>query len=482
MSPYRTEEFISREIAQWASGLRYEHLSQSAIDAAKRFWFDSLVCAVGGTHTDDAEILRGHYQSMAQGMEGACSVLFADWKTNPVDAAFLNSHLVRALDFNDIYWQADPAHPSDLICGPLALGELHDRDGRDLIVATVILYELQCRFAEFGRPGIREYGWHHATLSAFASAIGAGWMLELSADQMVHAMGISASRTGTLGAVTAGNLTMMKNTVDPWASRMGVESAMLAQRGFTGPAHVIDGKEGLVHTFGHSAVEGEPCRFKLDVLTDALPSRIEDSYRIERCGMKSFPVEALMHSPLSALFAIVEGTDIDVDSIDTIEVEVIARAADILGDPAKYRPTTRETADHSLPYAIAVSMVDGVLGHAQFSDTRVADDSLHTVMDKVRVLPNASFESRFPESQPSRVTVHLRNGESISREVEYPRGDPRSPMTWQDIEQKLIGLAPEGTGSELIERLGAAANQLDEGISIRSFCQQLSAYPQSACV
>jgi 2-methylcitrate dehydratase len=390
-----------------------------------------------------------------------------------VDAAFLNSHMVRAMDYNDIYWKADPCHPSDLICGPLALCELHDRSGRDLVLATAIVYELQCRFAEIGRPGIREYGWHHATLSGFAAGLAAGRVLGLTPEQLVHAIGICASRTGTLGAVTAGNLTMMKNTVDPWAARMGVESALLAARGYTGPAHIIDGKEGLFHVFGHAVSRGSQCSFDAEGLTRDLPRRAGDAWRIERCSMKSFPVEALMHSPLSAIRQIRAARDFAASDVREIRVEVIARAADILGDPAKYRPTTRETADHSLPYSIAALLADGVLGPAQFDEQRVHDPRLVPLMDSVKVIANEAFEARFPASQPSRVTITLRDGSQHAAEVDYPKGDPRNPLTWDEIDTKFRSLALGVIDDDTTDRVRDRVRRLD-AISARQLCEAMT--------
>lgn len=461
-APYRTDQFIARDLAEWVAALRYEDLSRESIALAKRFWFDSLGCAAAGSATHDAQILLDHTRAMAGDGGGSCGVFASDFRANPVDAAFLNSHRVRALDFNDVYWKADPAHPSDLICGPLALCESLGRSGRDLILATVIVYELQCRFAEIGRPGIREYGWHHATLSGFAAGLAAGKVIGLSVDELVHATGIAASRTGSLGAVTAGDLTMMKNTVDPWAARMGVESALLAQRGYTGPAHIIDGKEGLFHVMGHSHVAGERCTFDAEGLTRDLPTSAEAHYRIADCSLKSFPVEALMHSPLSALMSLKAEHDFANDDIAEVQVEVIARAADILGDPKKYRPKTRESADHSLPYCFAVGLADGVIGPAQFTEQRVQDAALIPLMDKVRVLPNEAFEARFPASQPSRVTVVLRDSAEHSAEVEYPTGDPRNPMADSAIGAKFRALAEPVLGAERCCRVSALVAGLQD--------------------
>ena len=260
---FKTDSFISYELAEWCCGLTFEDLSPEAIQSAKLFWYDSLGCALGGTRQKDAKILRQQHEAMAaaSGATGGSCTLFGGGRANPVDAAFLNSHMVRAMDFNDIYWKADPCHPSDMICGPLAICEHLGLSGRDLLLGTAIAYEVEMRLCEVGRPGVREYGWHHATLTAFASPFAPARLLGLSVDEMVQSIGISASRGCSLGAVTAGKLTNMKNTVDPWATRLGVESALLAQLGYSGPEHIFDGKEGLFHvSFSGGTVIDPPLR------------------------------------------------------------------------------------------------------------------------------------------------------------------------------------------------------------------------------
>src|SRR5262245_63864304 len=291
-----TKRLLSYDIADWACALKSEHLSPEAIEAAKLFWFDSIGCALGGSQQEDARILLEHHRAMSGG-DGKATAFVSGFKTNPVDAAFLNGHMIRAMDYNDIYWKSDPCHPSDLIAAPLALCESEGLSGKDLILATIIAYEIEMRLCEVGRPGAREYGWHHATLTAFAAPIAAGRVLNLTVDQMVQAIGISASRTFTPGAVTAGKLTNMKNTVDPWATRMGVESALLAKRGYSGPEHMIDGKEGLYAVFGHVHYKGTPAKFDTEKLIGGLPVKASDHYRIIDCGMKSFPIEAHRPAP-----------------------------------------------------------------------------------------------------------------------------------------------------------------------------------------
>src|SRR5882724_11840201 len=386
-----SKRLLSYVIAEWACSLKYENLSPEAIQAAKLFWFDSIGCALGGSQQDDAKILLKHYRKMsgetvARGADpgpaspmpattgnGKATAFVSGFKTNPVDAAFLNGHMIRAMDYNDIYWKADPCHPSDLISAPLALCESEALSGKDLILATIIAYEIEMRLCEIGRPGVREYGWHHATLSAFAAPVAAGRVLNLTSNQMVSAIGISAARTFCPGAVTAGKLTNMKNTVDPWAGRMGAESALLAREGFSGPEHIIDGKEGLFAVFHHVQYKGQPATFDSEGLVKDLPNSKSSHYRILDCGMKSFPIEALSHAPLTAMMKSVKEHKIKADDVKEIKVEVIARAADILGDPHKYRPDSKETADHSLPYCMAAGLVDGMVTPLQFKEERVLD-------------------------------------------------------------------------------------------------------------
>ena len=202
---------------------------------------------------------------------------------------------------------------------------------------------------------------------------------------MVHAMGISASHNYTTGVVTAGNLTMMKNTVDPMSTQAGVLAALLAQKGYEGPAHVIDGKEGLLDTFGG--------RFDLNILTDGLG----DSFRISRCSMKAFPTEALTHSPMSAVIKLMQKHKIDKKDVAEVKIRTVARAADILSDPSKYDPRTRETADHSLPYCIAATIVDGTVTPESFTEQKIMDPELRSYLNKIKVVADPDYEKTFPE-------------------------------------------------------------------------------------
>jgi len=188
-------------------------------------------------------------------------------------------------------------------------------------------------------------------------------------------------------------------------------------------------------------------------LVKDLPSSKTAHYRILDCGMKSFPIEALSHAPLTAMMKTVKENQIKANDVKEIKVEVIARAADILGDPHKYRPDSKETADHSLPYCMAAGLVDGMVTPLQFKEERVLDKSLIPIMDKVKVVANEEFEALFPKFQPSRVTITTNDGKSYSTRVDVPKGDPRDPMTEDEIAVKFTALAGDVIGKDQCKKL-----------------------------
>src|SRR3954447_26898867 len=254
------KETVSAVMSKWAANLKFEDLSPDAVYQAKRFLLDSIGCALGGYQQHDVTIALEVLEEVAK--SGPATVIGSGRKMDVVHAALANALMIRCMDYNDIYWKQDPSHPSDIFPAAIGACERAGSDGRELIVGLVLGHEFEMRLCEAAFPGIRERGWHHATLTAFVSPIVAGRMLRLPWEQIQHAIGISASARCTLGAVTAGKLTMMKNTVDPMATQSGMLAALMAEKGYTGPEHVIDGKEGLTHCFGPD--------WKLPVLIDGL--------------------------------------------------------------------------------------------------------------------------------------------------------------------------------------------------------------------
>ena len=435
-------ETISRELARFALELRYEDIPEEAIKAAKRFLLDSLGCAFAALDNPDMQAAHRYIQELG-GAEQA-TVIGYGTKTNLPNAALMDSLLIRALDYNDIYWKEDPSHPSDIIPAALAPAEFRGLSGRELLVGIVIAYELEMRLCHAAHPGIREVGWHHASLTQFVSPLVAGRMLGLDEDQLVAAVGISGSSHFTLGGVVAGHLTNMKNTADPLAVEAGVRAALLAAQGYTGPKEVFEGKEGLFEVI--SNVRWEP---------KAILDGLGEKFIITECAFKAFPTEALTHQPITATLELVREHEIDPRKVKEVLVETTTRGADILSDPSKYKPTTKETADHSLPYCIAVALAKGNVLPSDFEEQALKDPLVWELLPKIKVVANPEIDALFPKVKRAIVTITLDDGRSYLRQEDYAKGEPERPLSDEELLAKFRanarGILNEAEQKELIQ-------------------------------
>ncbi|MEA3350101.1 MAG: MmgE/PrpD family protein [Chloroflexota bacterium] len=415
---------ISRKMAEFALNLKFEDIPPDAVHEAKRFLLDSVGCALAAINNEDMQAMYRFTEKLGGTPEA--TVIGNGLRTNAPNSALMNCLLTRALDYNDIYWEQDPSHPSDIIGAALAAAEANGKAGRDALVAILIAYELEMRWCHAADPGIREVGWHHATLTQFVSPLVAGRMYDLDIDQMVAAVGISGSSHFTLGGVVAGHLTNMKNTADPLAAQAGVIAAMMAREGYEGPVEVMEGKEGLFEVLNN--VEWRP---------DWLLKDLGEDFMITQCSYKAFPTEALTHQPISAALQVCREHGIAAEDVAEIIVETTTRGADILSDPSKFAPKTKETADHSLPYVIAAAVADGSVLPDSFSDEKLKDPRIWDLLSKIKVVADPEIDALFPGIKRARVGITTAAGQTHTAQVDHAKGSPQNPLSDDDIVAKF---------------------------------------------
>lgn len=431
---------LSGKIARFALDLKFENIPEVAVWEAKRFLLDSVGCALAAVNNEDMEMMYRFIEKMGGTPEA--TVIGRGAKTNATNAALMNCLLTRAMDYNDIYWEEDPAHPSDIIGAALAAAEANGKTGKDALVAILIAYELTLRWCHAAHPGVREIGWHHASLIQFVSPYVAGRMYDLDLDQMVAAAGISASSHFTLGGVVAGHLTNMKNTAAPLASQAGVIAALMAREGYSGPVEVFEGKEGVFEVI--NSVEWRPEWPLKDLGED---------FMITQCAYKAFPTEALTHQPISAALQVCQEMGWAAEDITEILVETTVRGADILSDPSKYKPTTKETADHSLPYVVAAAVADGNVLPSSFSDEKLKDPRIWDLLGKIKVVADPEIDAMFPGVKRARVTITDNDGQSHTAQVDHAKGSPQNPMSDDEIVSKFRANAAEVLSKEQQDRV-----------------------------
>ncbi len=426
---------LAARLAEYACRLRFEDLPTPVVHEAKRRFIDSFATAVGAMDADAYAIakrcaLRVQGQPSVHLLGGGQSS--AEWST------FVNGLLIRYLDYNDTYLSLEPAHPSDNLSAVLAVGDLAGANGRDSLTAAVLAYEIQCRLCD--AASLRKHGFDHVTYGAISSAIAASKLLRLDAIQTAHAIGLAGVANVALRQTRAGELSMWKGCAFANAARNGVFAALLAAEGMTGPAPIFEGVLGIM-----KLLTGP---FELAPLGgDGRSFMISGTY------IKFWPAEYHSQSAIDAALQLRPEVG-DMGNVAAIDIHTFDAAVDIIANEAeKWRPKTRETADHSLPYCTAVALADGDVTLAQFDPKRFTDPALLELVAKVKVHRDAALSARYPKAIPNRVTVSLADGRKLTKEVEFPRGHARNPMTDEEVEKKFRQLVEPRFGKDQAGRI-----------------------------
>lgn len=447
----RWDATAARLIA-YAQATDYAALSATVVHEAKRRIIDTFASALGA-YEEPASV-------MARRVAGRCrSDLSATiWGSGaavaPEMAAFANGVMTRVLDVSDTYLGASRGHPSDMTAGLVAVAESEARDGRSLIAAVVLAYDVYCSFCK--SAAINAKGWDQPVYTVLGCALGAARLMALSADGVGHALSLALTPNMALAQTRRGGLSSWKGCAGANAARNAVFAAMLAREGFTGPAEVFEGEGGLWQAIG---------RYDWP---------LPDAPMIGATHTKSLPV--CYHGQSAILAALELRARLDVGAIEQIRAEVYDTAVMMMGgDASRWAPETRETADHSLPYCIAIALLDGKVTHDAFSPARLADPAVAAIMRKVKVTEDAALTAQYPEGAPGRIVIEMKTGERHVAEVRYPRGHEKNPMSDAEIDAKFRELAGHRLGKSACDRALDALWRLDEASAVADVTALLAA-------
>jgi 2-methylcitrate dehydratase len=420
-----TQAVLAARLARYAIGLPAGDLPDEVVARVRQRIVDSLACALGAygaAPVAAAVALAGSVPVPAS------TVLGTSLRTSPDLAAFANGVMVRFLDYNDGYMAREPGHPSDSIPACLALAEAHSRPGRELIAAVVVAYEVQMRLQE--AAALHTRGWDHVNYVNVAVAVAAARLLRLDQTRAEHAVNLALSGHVAMRQVRTGALSDWKGCSAANAARNAVFAAQLAAYGMTGPAPVFEGDAGFF-----AQLTGP---FDLDV--DNFGSSADGEFAIMRSLTKTFPTNGELHTAVWAALGL-RPHIARTDDIARILIETSAFNRRVLADPEKWRPVTRETADHSLPYNVARALIDGDINLGTYSPEKIGDPRARALMDKTTVEEDAGLTALFPRYLANRVTVTLRSGQRLSNQVDTGPGSVEHPMTDADFERKFRRMA-----------------------------------------
>lgn len=441
-------------IADYATSLRYDDLPASAVRAAKQKLVDALGCALGAYAAEPCAIARRLCFATASPL--TARVIGSLARTTPEMAAFANAVMVRYLDFNDSYRFKDAGHPSDAIPAVLAVAEAVRADGRQLITAIALAYEMQVRIIE--EVPLDHRGWDQPVYVVLGSAVGAGKLLGLTPDQMAHAAALAVVPNIALYQNRIGELSMWKAGAAGMAARQGIFAALLAREGLTGPGEAIEGKHGLM-----SQVTGP---FGLEPL-----GRQGQQFGVERPNLKTYPVRDSCQLIVRTALELRE--KVRPEEIAALEVQIYAsmyRTA--VESPELWAPKTRETADHSAPFSLAAALLDGDVTPETFSRARFRDPDVLALIGRMRIAENPEFTKQTPGKRNCRIEARTHRGETAVVHKIFTAEELQRPWTGDQVEAKFRRLvdgvlSPARTQASLdilwrLEDLGDAAALLDQ--------------------
>ncbi|MDV3292681.1 MAG: MmgE/PrpD family protein [Nitrososphaerales archaeon] len=446
-------------LADYFYSVRYSDLDARTVKETKRRLIDSLGCALGAFKERPVRIARRAVAGVTSGKPA--TLLGTKTRTSADLAAFVNGLMIRYFDFNDTYLSREPAHPSDNIGATLSVAESEGSSGRELILATVMAYEVQCRFAD--AADLRHRGWDHVNYGLVSTTLAASRLMGSTKEKAAQAVNIALNSHLAMRQVRAGALSMWKGASFANAARNGVFSARLAGQGMTGPSPVFEGEMGFF-----KQVSGE---FVLDPSSfggDGAPFKIGETY------IKYWPAE---YHAQTAIWAALELRKriADPTLIESVRVETHEAGYTILGkDPEKWNPKTKETADHSLPFIVATALLDGKVGNSSYSTRKLADERTLGLARRVAVTEDARLTELYPDrGMGNRITVTMKGGGALAAESIMPRGHPGNPMSDEEVEAKFMSLTRKSLGDDRARKAINLIWALDESTDLARLISSL---------
>jgi 2-methylcitrate dehydratase len=441
----------SELIAEYALVVSIDDLPADVVEQTKRLVLDSVGCCVGAYASPPSKILRDVYGDRTATENGG-TIIGTDATVLVEYAALINGAMVRYLDYNDCYISGSSVcHPSDHIPALLAVGESENASGEELVEAIVVAYEIQCAGIDAGV--IWDNGFDYVTWGGFSSVAAVGKLMGLSTDELISAVGIVGASSNGLLVSRLGSVSMWKGLAQPYATHNAVQACQMAQQGLTGPAEVFEGDGGFFEVVSEGPVE-----------FDHLGGRNGASYRVMRTNFKPFACGYFMQAPITALLSLVEEQAIDPSDVTSIEIEEFAQAVQVLADSEKWSTDlNRETADHSIPYTVAIALLDGAVTPDQYSEAHLTDPCVHELMQKVSVTESEDLtrrRSKNPGLIPARVRVET-DADTHEIEIDYPDGHWKQPLDDERLEGKFTDLTTPYLTTAQIERAIDACSTLE---------------------
>lgn len=452
----REKATLEQKFAEFALSIKYDALPADVVASTRRVVLDTLGCALDSVGSEPANIAEATIRRTF-GEGNAATVIGYPQPATLEGAVFVNGVLVRSLDLNDTYIGTEPLHPSEVLPTALALCEENGRSGRELIEAVVAGYEASMRIND--AISFIERGFHPLCAAAYGIPLIAGKVWGLPKEAIANAVGISGARGFTSFVVNSGAISMMKALGLAATAADGVFATRLAAQGFTGPSGTLEWLSSKVKPAKDGfAVDLEPAR-----------------YRMPRVAFKRFPVQIELQAVAEAGASLSAKLRDRTQDIRAITVETYPGIIERVADPAKFRPQTKGTADHSLPVCLAMALLDGDVTVAQFERGRWRAMEVMALVDKTSVKSAESLIAKLPRGRGASVEIVFVDGQSLRETVEVAEGDAERPLSQSSLERKFMNFAVPVIGKLGAEHVVSIVGGLEELKDVRELTEVLKA-------
>jgi 2-methylcitrate dehydratase PrpD len=431
---------IAEEYAAYATELTFDSLPPEVVDHAKKLILDIVANSIGGHEwMQSGPVITEGVRRLDRGGTGA-TVLATGEQMAPEWASLVNGSMAHSLDY-DNHHAAGVIHAgSSVVSAALAAGEETGADGRDLIAAVVIGYEIACRLAmALGPHSSHEMGFHPTgTCATFAASAIIGRLRGVEPEVIVNAMGLNGSQAaGSMQYVFNG--AWNKRMHPGLAAHAGFIAVTLAEAGFLGAAEVFEGDQGFLQGY---ALRPDP-----DRATATLGSEFETL----GVAIKPYSLCRYTHQTLELLIGLANEGSVSTGDIESIVIEMPTYGLQLVGSPieAKRHPTSPVDAQFSAPFAAALALTERRAGLDVF--TKVIDEGyseeFQRLMTATEVRSADDLDAVHPELWPGRVTVATKT-QTIERSATHMRGEAELPMSFDDVASKFVELSPNHTDAQ----------------------------------
>ena len=452
---------VTKDLIQKCHAINFNTLTADVVDRVKYLILDFIGVAARGALSDSSGCVQRFIVNSDNAPDGAV-VIGTNLKTSPSYAALANGTAAHSLELDDVVNEAS-LHPAVAIMpAALAAAQIVGCSGKELIAAITAGYEVMIKLGVALDPAVHyAQGFHPTgTCGTMGAAVTAAKILKLSKKEMLNALGIAGSQAaGSMEFLSDGAFT--KRLHPGWAAHSGIIAALLARENFTGPGTIIEGRFGFLHAYSSGSQAARVLQ------------NWGDPYEVLRTSIKPHACCRYKQGPIDGILKIVRENNLDASEIEKVTLGILKAGFALVAEPEsqKTNPKSVVDAQFSMPFGAAVAILNAKATLDEYTMENVNSERVKELMDKISCVKDAELEKEFPKKWPASVTLQTKDGKTYSTRIDFPKGDPENPLTWDELIDKFRNLiAPvffEARQNEIIERIRSLEQEEDlEAFSI----------------